>query len=200
MTVLSCSLLQEVAPCWCGGLPQRAGICGVVYFSAVSQQTHWICHRHPSQKVSTLSCIPLLVNSSATTWIDHPSQLSVEFSMDEDNNLTMNDFAYCSILQYAVTSCRQLNRIQIIFLSLAHCTLQKQCNSNCFFFFYQTGGYQKCSKPVVLVASANWSLATVVLLDCSLSTTVWPHSWPTSSKAWHWSLFRTTHTSSPRTL
>lgn len=64
MTILSCSLLQEVAPCWCGGIPQRAGICGVVCFSAVSQQTHWICHRHPSEKVSTLSCFPVLVNSS----------------------------------------------------------------------------------------------------------------------------------------
>lgn len=138
MTILPCSLLQEVAPCWCGCLPQRAGICGVVCFSAVSQQTHWICHRHPSEKVSTLSCFPVLVNSSATALIDNPSQLSVEFFMDEDNNLTMNDFAYYAILGYGVTSCRQLNRIQIIFLSLADCTLQKQCNSNCFFSFFES--------------------------------------------------------------
>lgn len=138
MTTFSCSLLQEVASCWRGGLPQRAGICGVVCFSAVSQQTHWICHRRPSQKVSTLSSFPIFVNSAATTLIDNPSQLSVEFFMDEDNNLTINDFSYYAILEYGVTSCQQLNRFEIIFLSLADCILQKQCNSNCFFSFFES--------------------------------------------------------------
>lgn len=72
------------------------------------------------------------------TWIDNPSQLCVEFFMDEDNNLTMNDLAYYAILGNGVASCRQLDRIQIIFLSLADCTLQKQCNSNCLFSFFDS--------------------------------------------------------------